>query len=489
MRSRVARSTCAALLLCAVPLFPAAAGVVIHVPVDQTTIAAGLAAATAGDTVVVACDTYHETGLNLPSDVVLMSAEYYAWKGTLRDTGCVVIDGDDGGLIMTCESITGAEVHDITFTGGSDVMGGAVYCHDSDVLFDFCFFTENTAQAGAGIYWSGGTPTIYACEFNRNTATDAGAGLAIYLTDGHVGGCRFGSNQAQWGAGVFANQLGTTTGFTECEFQWNEATEPSMGGGGVYCGTQAGPTFEQCWFNQNEGYYGGAVHNSVKAEPSFIQCQFESNWAVWYGGAVYGYDDDASFDSCEFDWNLSTEGSGGAMALDKSDITMDFCTLFNNEAVAGGGIFATQGATMDITSCTIVENIVQQRAVGGAGVFVNSDARATINKTIIAFNRNGEGLKCDNGGTATLTCSDVSDNAGGDWIGCIAGQESSSGNLHVNPLFCAAAARDFHLCADSACLPSHNDCGELIGAWDEGCTGCGSPVERTSWGSIKAMYR
>jgi hypothetical protein len=49
---------------------------------------------------------------------------------------------------------------------------------------------------------------------------------------------------------------------------------------------------------------------------------------------------------------------------------------------------------------------------------------------------------------------------------------------------------DFTLCANSLCLPENNiDCDQLIGAYGEGCPPCDSPVESTSWGAIKAMYR
>jgi hypothetical protein len=35
----------------------------------------------------------------------------------------------------------------------------------------------------------------------------------------------------------------------------------------------------------------------------------------------------------------------------------------------------------------------------------------------------------------------------------------------------------------------NNPWGVLIGAHGEGCSPCTSPVERVSWGQIKAMYR
>jgi len=104
--------------------------------------------------------------------------------------------------------------------------------------------------------------------------------------------------------------------------------------------------------------------------------------------------------------------------------------------------------------------------------------------------RQGEAVYCyDASSTPVLTCCDVYGNAAGDWVGCIADQHSLDGNLSEDPLFCDMYIDDLTLCANSPCLPDSNDCHVLIGAHDEGCGDCENPVEMTSWGSIKAMYR
>ena len=62
-------------------------------------------------------------------------------------------------------------------------------------------------------------------------------------------------------------------------------------------------------------------------------------------------------------------------------------------------------------------------------------------------------------------------------------------SLFEDPLFCGLAENNYTLCANSPCLPDGNDWGVQIGAHDEGCDACDSPVELTSWGAIKALYR
>jgi hypothetical protein len=69
-----------------------------------------------------------------------------------------------------------------------------------------------------------------------------------------------------------------------------------------------------------------------------------------------------------------------------------------------------------------------------------------------------------------LTCCDVYGNQGGDWIGCIADQYGTAGNISADPLFCDPVAGDHGLVSpDSPCLPENNECGVLIGAHGLGC--------------------
>jgi len=71
--------------------------------------------------------------------------------------------------------------------------------------------------------------------------------------------------------------------------------------------------------------------------------------------------------------------------------------------------------------------------------------------------------------SAQLACTDLWGNAGGDWVGPIAGQLGQAGNLSADPDFCDPAAGDFTLAAASPCAPDQSGgCGQ-IGAWPVGC--------------------
>jgi hypothetical protein len=107
----------------------------------------------------------------------------------------------------------------------------------------------------------------------------------------------------------------------------------------------------------------------------------------------------------------------------------------------------------------------------------------------VAFSTEGMGINWSGGNVPVLTCCDIYGNAGGDWVGAIAGQYGINGNMSVDPLFCDPENLDFTLHGDSPCAPfspPNPEC-DLIGAWPVGCAP--TPTVKTTWGAIKALYR
>jgi hypothetical protein len=67
----------------------------------------------------------------------------------------------------------------------------------------------------------------------------------------------------------------------------------------------------------------------------------------------------------------------------------------------------------------------------------------------------------------------------------VSGLTITGGNISADPLLSDPEKGDFRLQHDSPCIPS-GDC-DLIGAWPVGCGG--TPVEKTTWGGLKALFR
>jgi len=179
--------------------------------------------------------------------------------------------------------------------------------------------------------------------------------------------------------------------------------------------------------------------------------------------------------------------NGGGMYCTSSSPALTNCTFTANETEdgGGGGMYCDGSSSPTLTDCTLTGN----QAYYGGGMCCYGSSSPTLTNCIIAFGQQGEAIYCANGGSAELACCDVYGNEGGDWVGCIALQYGVDGNLNQDPLFCDIYNDDTTLCANSPCLPGGNGCGVLIGAHGQGCAACSAPVQRSSWGAIKAMYR
>jgi len=115
------------------------------------------------------------------------------------------------------------------------------------------------------------------------------------------------------------------------------------------------------------------------------------------------------------------------------------CTFFGNAAPQGGNISSDCGGNVSLANC------------------------------IVASSVEGEGFFVDQSSGASIVCTDIHGNAGGDWVGPIAGLLDQDGNICEDPLFCNPQSGDFTLTAGSPCLPDFNpDCG-VMGAHGLGC--------------------
>jgi len=159
---------------------------------------------------------------------------------------------------------------------------------------------------------------------------------------------------------------------------------------------------------------------------------------------------------------------GGAIYCDSTSVTIARCLFRDNSATqSGGAVYLSGEASPALLQCTFSHN---STAGSGAGIACDTGASLTVDHTIVAYSTAGEAVSCAGGATADLFCSDLYGNSGGDWVGCVAGQNGSDGNVSIDPYFCDPDNRDFMIAEDSPCAPDYSgpDCG-LIGALGAGC--------------------
>ncbi|UCG52102.1 MAG: right-handed parallel beta-helix repeat-containing protein [Candidatus Latescibacterota bacterium] len=295
--------------LCALP----AIAKTWHVPGDAATIKGGIALASSGDTVLVACGTYYEYDIRMKSGVCLRSET--------GDASCVTIDAQQQDNVIYCRFVAStARIEGFTITGGlaqgtmtDQRSGGGLCCLDnSSPTVENCTFTGDSADwNGGGVYCCyNSSPTFINCTISYNSASNGGSGMCF--------------------------QDNSDPTMTDCTISDNFGT-------GIWTGNGASPTLTGCTFSGNSksaiycGYNGGHL--------TAIDCEFSSNTAG-QGGGMRFWNSSATLTECEFSDNSAS--NGGALCLNDASVALINCSITGNSAYEGGGIYlndSTQGAS------------------------------------------------------------------------------------------------------------------------------------------------
>jgi len=416
---------------------------------DATTISDGLGLADWGDTVLVACGTYYETGLALPFGVSLI--------GTSEEPHCVVVDGQDQDRILSIDAADETTLlENLTFRAGFAFNGGAVRASGTPRI-ERCRFENNRSSDDGGAV-SGSSVQLIACEFVGNQSDRYGGAVAVRVGEPLVEECVFRNNSSTMSGGALAIDGGTVR---DCLFEGNQSLR---NGGGLSVDYHGTVSVRDCAFRENHASLsGGGASTNTCFDAAFVRCHFQSNTAGLNGGGLYVYNADIPTGFCTFVQNVAGHAGGGyagdsAAGLSNHASTLHNCTFWGNSATSGGGVAGVRNGFPGFERC-----IIAGSAAGGAFHWETATP------------------------APYLACCDLWGNTGGDWIGVIEGLLGSDGNFSADPLFCDRDAGDFTIQSDSPCAPPGvTNCG-LVGALPFGC----GPVSLTpeTWGRIKARFR
>lgn len=482
------------LILAVVLLATVAQAATIRVPAQQPTIQAGIAAAAAGDTVLVAPGRYLVHDLALRSGVTL--------RGDLDGSNDVTLDGRQLGRVVDCNNVQDVVLEGLVITGGQrlagwfDDAGAGVRCVDARVRLSDCRIEGNRASIGGGLGLQRATVVVERCVISDNHAQHAtwtgGGGIWSRNSTGVVRDCSFTSNSAFSvqvpgdGGGFFTEAGGLE--IQRCTF-WNNAT--GAGGGGFYSYDQDSTRLTDCRFHQNSATWAGAAFLE-RSLATLTRCMFIENTATQGAGAVETVDEANSIVDCQFIANRTTAYDGGALQSWGTDLVLDGCFFRGNTAAAGGGALYLAGVTGEIRGCVFLENdapiggairlrentmphlvgctfAANRATTSGGAIHLATNSGAVLDRCLIAYAAAGGSLGGSVTAAVSLTCTDIFGNAGGDWVAGIADQLGQNGNLSVDPLFCDLDLGDLRLGPDSPCRAENSPvCGQ-IGALGTGC--------------------
>lgn len=247
-------------------------------------------------------------------------------------------------------------------------------------------------------------------------------------------------------------------------------------GGGMSCRGGA-LRLERCAFTGNHAQHDGGGLYVNGAAVVLQDCVFLGNDATASGGAVKLYLTSGEYRGCRFEANSALDG--GAFHIRFSAPLFSHCTFYNNTChFFGGALFCELSASPTLAHCTFAGN---QGGVGAA-IDATHDCTVPLTDSIVAYSGRSPALHCEpnagNPAAIVVSCSDLYGNARGNASGTMDDPVGVDGTIDAEPAFCDFGSGDLHLAGDSPCLPAHNDCGTLMGAYGRGCpiTAAAGPV-------------
>jgi len=433
---------------------------------DYPTIQLALDASASGDSVLLADGVFTGAGnqdLNFRGRAVLLASQSQSADACVLDVQASPSSQHRGILCSSGEG-AGTAVEDLTIMHGYTQVGSAVLMLATSPRFRRVVFAANATSASGAVYALNGSPVFEECVW-RDNVSPTGSGGAVYL------------------------KFGGAPRFARCKFFDNHARF----GGAAYLRESVSPTFERCVWVGNQAYNGGALMGALETHPVCIDNTFDGNRGG-IGGAIHlGEDADAEITRCELSRNEASRGAG--LACRNAAPLLTECLLTENRAsLFGGGVYADSGSAMQLVRCTLVTNDAAWDA-GAIGVLdggVTCDhctltgnaasdtlaagvsargafATVALRGTILAFGRAGCAVRCDDGAQVSLAGCDVFGNAGGDYVGCLAGLLGAAGNISADPRFCNQGGREFMLDESSPCAARVEIEFGVIGAWGVGC--------------------
>lgn len=276
-----------------------------------TNLSPAITAATAGNEIWVAAGTYTPAA----STSYVMKEGIKVYGGflsgmtllTSRDpvANVTTLDGN-GKSVLSFSTITSATVLDgFTITGGTGAgitgvaSGGGISLVNASPVLSNLIITSNTAAAGGGINMSGTSgPTVTNAFLSANSA--------VFSTVGGIGG------------GIYFRGTGSPT-FTSIVLE-NNTTNSSLGGAFCLHNTSVANTGGNITIN-NAVFY----NNTATGSSGALSAQFGNTLKIT--NAVFANNSTTS----------GSGGSGGAMHINNTDITISNCTFYNNTS---GGVNA-----------------------------------------------------------------------------------------------------------------------------------------------------
>jgi len=246
---------------------------IIHVPTEQSTIQAGIDAASNGDTVLADTGNYAEN-INFNGKNIVVGSLFI----TTGDTSFIaqtVIDGNHNGNVVRFENGENASavLCGFTVTNGNagDGEGGGIRCTESSPTLSDLIILKNNAIWGSGIYCArGSNPKITNIKVSGNSS-GLGGGIHCYSNSSPtITNADIRDNSASSGGGIYC-RINSSPNLTNVIIKGNIASAKVEfeGGGGMFCWDNSHPILSKTTISENTAERGGGVYFRYKSDLIF----------------------------------------------------------------------------------------------------------------------------------------------------------------------------------------------------------------------------
>lgn len=311
----------------------------VNVPCDASALAAALATAHSGETLILAGGCTYQLTAALPNindtNLTILgngaTLERSTAEGT-PDFSILTVDGDSPG------ALTLVGVNFVNGGGDTDYYGGAINNQGGNVTVHGASFTGNQSGEYGGAIFSYGTLTLTGTSFTDNTADDYYGGAIYNEGTMKVTGAAFSQNSAEYGGAIYNDGDATLSGDN---------------------------------FSQNDAYEGGALYNSY--ETTATNTSFTANSAE-YGAGIY-YDNCG--DECD---NVQCDDHEC-----DSSLTLKNATVTHNVASEDGGGLYDEDGLVTVNGGLISLNSASSG--DGGGIYSHSDGDVMLKNAVVISNK------------------------------------------------------------------------------------------------------